>query len=239
MPPTTRATGKKRSREADEGEGAAALATHSLLNRPPDVTCETGAKCWLNRVDGKKSGRQTIVTQSGTVVDRDYVNDRLHGHECVYGVDGCRMYAQYADGVKHGFELYTNGTDRVSATMYVRGQKHGDAFVWHRRGIGDGMPLTVQIQEYTNGTQSTNDLFHHVDHGMITTEELVTRTIREERGESDAATDAVDPNAEKRRRFDYAMQQIEDVKGKLTENEYLQMCSALKACHDLALGDRR
>ena len=53
---------------------------------------------------------------------------------------------------------------------------------------------------------------------MITTEELVTRTIAEERGESDAATDAVDPNAEKRRRFDYAMQQIEDVKGKLTEN---------------------
>ena len=227
MPPTTRATSQKRSREADEADGPRAV--RPLLSRPPDVTSETGTKAWINQVDGKKSGRSTVVTASGTVVDRDYVDNRLHGHESVYNADGKRMYAQYVDGVKHGFEIYTNGVDRVAATMYVRGQQHGQAFVWHN---ASNAPPTVQLQQYTDGTRTASELFHHVDEELITTQELTTRMLLQ--GDPDAAADAVDPNIEKRRRFDAAMERLEDVKGKLTENEYMQMCNALKACHDLA-----
>jgi hypothetical protein len=180
-------------------------------------TLENGTEVETQYKDGKRHGRHRFQTPSGHVLEGDYEDNKEHGFERSTHPNGHSVESLYQNGVKQGLEITRLGEGNgVMMFNYVDGKKQGRSIIWLNR--------------------DEDCLFydrHEDDVEVASMRHFVAPGGRLVPGDGSLVPRKLAQPAEKRRRFDAAMERIETIKHKLSENEYLEMCNALKACHDL------
>lgn len=189
----------------------------AVVNGRIRYTLDNGTEVETQYKDGKRHGRHGFTTLSGHKCEGDYVDGKEEGFERCTHPNGHSTESMYKTGVKQGLEITRLRSGGVMLHNYVDGQKQGRALVWLNRAVNDGVFYDT-----------------HVDDAEVAS----MRHFVTNRGRIIPADGSMVPRnapapAEKRARFDRAMQGVEDVKDRITEQQYLELCNALKACHDI------